>query len=143
MSFLPVKSSTDFALANRTENSTVILTISHNAEVEAKIEKSELFAITYPHPRKHQTRITRISFCIHESLWIIAKSLIFYIKKFFNFGFLDKNQKSFFSLEGRMTFGWSIARPSISQRNSCLVKSLASEALRGHWKRPFSSRRFW
>ena len=131
MSFLPVESSTDFALANRTENSTVILTISHNAEVEAKIEKSELFAIT------------RISFCIHESLWIIAKSLIFYIKKFFNFGFLDKNQKSFFSLEGRMTFGWSIARPSISQRNSCLVKSLASEALRGHWKRPFSSRRFW
>lgn len=84
MSFLPVESSTDFAtLANRTENSTVILTISHNAEVEAKIEKSELFAITYPHPRKHQTRITRISFCIHESLWIIAKSLIFSSKKSF------------------------------------------------------------
>ena len=55
----------------------------YNTNDEAKKEKSELLAITNPHPRKHQTRITRISFCIHESLWIIAKSHIFSSKKVF------------------------------------------------------------
>lgn len=61
------------------------------------------------------------------------------IKYFFIFSLLHKDQKSLL-FEGWIALGWSIDRPSISQRNSCLVRGLTSEAVFGHWNRPLSSR---
>ncbi len=41
---------------------------------------------------------------------------------------------------GLCALGWSICRPSISQRYCCAVSFLTSSPFRGHWKLPLSSR---
>lgn len=86
----------------------------------------------------------RITFCIHRKPWISLSGSVIILKKVFSFSmFFTKGQNSFFCGDVRIALGWSMASPSISQRNSWRVRSLASEALRGHWNRPFPSRRFW
>ena len=55
---------------------------------------------------------------------------------------LHNAQKSFDRMSGCIAFGWSIESPSISHRNSCLVRSFASDELRGHWNLPVPSNLF-
>lgn len=62
---------------------------------------------------------------------------------FLNSPFCTKDQKSFFFPPVLIAFGWSMASPSMSQRNSWRVRRRASEAFLGHWNRPLPSRRFW
>ena len=57
---------------------------------------------------------------------------LFTPKKFLKFYVLHKNQKSFGLLSCFIALGCSMDNPSISHLNSCLVRSFASDALRGH-----------
>lgn len=41
---------------------------------------------------------------------------------------------------GLCALGWSICRPSISQRHCCAVSFRTSSPFPGHWKLPFSNR---
>lgn len=129
-------------LTNRSENSIVILTEANLAEIAWKPKLFSWLSATYPQSGIYKFWTARISSSIHESLWIAWKKRDKNQRKDFHFQLFIQNQKSFFSLDGRIAFGWSIARPSISHRNTWRVNNLASEALRGHWKRPFSSSRF-
>ena len=132
-----------FLKAKPLENSIVILTEANLAEIAWKPKLFSWLSATYPQSGIYKFWTARISSSIHESLWIAWKKRDKTQRKDFHFQLFIQNQKSFFSLDGRIAFGWSIARPSISHRNSWRVNNLASEALRGHWKRPFSSSRFW
>ena len=68
--------------------------------------------------------------------------MIFLRKIFLSSLFCTKIQKSFGLLSCFMAFGCSMESPSISHLNSCLVRSLASDALRGHWNLPAPSSLF-
>ena len=122
-------------LTNRSENSIVILTEANLAEIAWKPKLFSWLSATYPQSGIYKFWTARISFAIHESLLIAWKKRDKNQRKDFHFQLFIQNQKSFFSLDGRIAFGWSIARPSISHRNSWRVNNLASEALRGHWTR--------